>query len=628
MKTVAIVELNLLERMVPLLGGYLEAYAMKDPWLKENVRFTKYADSPRLGRDKLLRQILGLEADVYAFSCYVWNSGLVRSLLADLRRLRPSASIILGGPQVMHGAEKYLARDNEAVAICNGEGELTFSHYLRELTQIRPDLSKVPGISYVVDGEIVTTPACARTTSLDDIPSPFLTNLFTGEYSLSVLETNRGCPFRCGFCYWGAATNDRVYKFSEDRVRDEITWLSKKGILYLYVADANWGMLKRDVDLTRHLAECSRREGAPRQVYFSAAKNSPERVFEIAKICQSASMIVAQPVSLQTMSDEALRMIDRQNIKKASYIKLQSQLEELMIKSVTELIWPLPGETLASFKAGLEELCRTGESMLVAYPHVLLANTPLEKRRREFGLDTIMTLDGVGESELVVGTSTVSRSDFEEGFRFFYALHLLHNAHGLRGVTEYLDRTGIASRQSVFTAFAAFAHSLEDNPIVDYITESCRGQIGVETFPFGRVAHYALHEYRSQFTDMIHRFIATQPYWMDERVRVLYELDQIRLPYVYATTPLSTAGRFELLASVSCRDRSYEIAVPDRFLDLVQAGGAPVVNGGGTPVGRYRIDHARGQFPMMKSQSIDYHSGYCQEVIRTGSAVAQCTPVH
>jgi radical SAM superfamily enzyme YgiQ (UPF0313 family) len=157
MKTVAIVELSLLERIVPLLGGYLEAYATTDSWLKNSYRFEKYAESPRTPRASLVQRLLRLEADVYAFSCYVWNMGLIAGVLSDLRHARPDARIMLGGPQVMHRVQRYLKPGSEHTAICNGEGEITFSDYLRELTEPSPDLSKVPGISFLREGEIVTT---------------------------------------------------------------------------------------------------------------------------------------------------------------------------------------------------------------------------------------------------------------------------------------------------------------------------------------------------------------------------------------------------------------------------------------------------------------------------------------
>src|SRR5207247_658298 len=107
-----------------------------------------------------------------------------------------------------------------------------------------------------------------------------------------------------------------------------------------------WGMLGRDVGLSRHIAACKTKHRTPHMVYFSAAKNSPDRVSEITEIFQDAGIMAAQPVSLQTVDDHALKEVDRQNIKRSAYLKVQDNLNDLSISSYTELIWPLPGETL------------------------------------------------------------------------------------------------------------------------------------------------------------------------------------------------------------------------------------------------------------------------------------------
>src|SRR5215469_11329794 len=103
-------------------------------------------------------------------SCYVWNMGLMRSLIGLLREARPNAHMILGGPQVMHHAGRYLDPADEGVAGCDGEVEATFAAYLRELTERRPDLGRVEGISFFGDGAVVSTPQRPRSQDLDTIP--------------------------------------------------------------------------------------------------------------------------------------------------------------------------------------------------------------------------------------------------------------------------------------------------------------------------------------------------------------------------------------------------------------------------------------------------------------------------
>ena len=84
MKKICIVELGQYEHMVPLVGGYLEAYATRDPLLKSSYKFEKYCATPRIDSTSLMRNLLNTQADIYAFSCYIWNIGVMMSLLREL----------------------------------------------------------------------------------------------------------------------------------------------------------------------------------------------------------------------------------------------------------------------------------------------------------------------------------------------------------------------------------------------------------------------------------------------------------------------------------------------------------------------------------------------------------------
>lgn len=629
MKKVAITELQSYERMVPLVGGYLEAYATKDPWLKSSYSFEKYTSTARASRTKMARDLLNMDADIYAFSCYVWNTKAAMSLLDDLFAARPGAQFVLGGPQVMHRAERYLKPEYRNVVVCNGEGEMTFSDYLRELTATQPDLSKIPGISFRSGGTMVTTPNRERVTSLDEIPSPFLAGLFKGEYGTTVLETNRGCPFHCAFCYWGAATNDRVHRFHEDRIKDEITWIGKRGIPFVFIADANWGMLGRDLEFSRHIAHCRQEYSAPSMVYYAAAKNKPDNVTEVNRIFRQSGIITSQPISLQTMDDETLRLIDRQNIKASAFMQVQERLNSLKISSYTELIWPLPGETLHSFSTGIAQLCRMGNSTVVVYPHQLLANTPMYKRREEFGLVTVSTDDGVGEAETVVSTSKVSHEEFDRGMKFFYSTFLLHNVRALRAVAAYLDLSGSGAYEKLFSDFVEFWPGVQDNPIVDFVEEALRTASYHDVFHYGRFMHSSLHEDRASFDRLVYEFISSHPCFSDPNVRFLYEVDRLMKPYVYSSTPVNPGPMpFEFLKFSKSGTHALLVTIPEEFRGLFVKTVLPSGAENDPAVGQYRIDHEQHQYPYMKSRGFEHNAGYCHGMmIRVDSMVPTCTAI-
>ena len=123
------------------------------------------------------------------------------------------------------------------------------------------------------------------------VGSPYLDGTFddmvaAGEIApigAAVVETNRGCPFACTFCDWGQATQARIHELPGERVTGELTWLAERGVAYLYIVDANFGIRRRDVEITRAIGELARAHGAPRFVFFHLTKNAT------ASTCSSGS---------------------------------------------------------------------------------------------------------------------------------------------------------------------------------------------------------------------------------------------------------------------------------------------------------------------------------------------------
>jgi len=615
MQTVTCVELSVFERITPLVSGYLGSYAALDDVVSSEYRFDTYTTSIKTPLDTIACDILAKDADVYAFSAYVWNYGLVRPLVKIIREARPAAQVMLGGPQVMHHGIRYLDRTDENVAICNGEGEITFTEYLRALTEPTPDLSAVAGISFVRDGEMITTGERARIQDLDDIPSPFLTGMFKPEYSMSILETNRGCPYHCGFCYWGAATNDRVYRFDEERVRDEITWMSRNGVLFLYIADANWGMLGRDVDISQHIADCARENHLPHVVYFSSAKNKPHAVTKITGIFQEAGLVTSQPVSMQTLEPDSLKIIARSNIKLDAFATVQEDLKDRGISSFIELIWPLPGETLESFKRGIGTLCERDAQTIIAYSHLLLNNTPIYHNREALGLVTRPAGGGVAEAQIVVGTEQVSGEEFAEGMCYFYAVHGVHNTRSLRGVGRYLTGKGVLTYPELFSAFVDHLRALPaDDPIVEYVERSIRDALYYDVGNYGLFVHTVLHEHRALFARHLHNFVTSQPWWSDATLRGLYEIDLVNKPYVYTSTPLDDLDHdFEVLEPLDSAGRTWRVRVPSAWHEELAA---TVRLADAPPAGEvFVVDHKRLQYPYMAAQSLDHNANYCHGMI-------------
>jgi radical SAM superfamily enzyme YgiQ (UPF0313 family) len=609
---VTLVEFSSWDNVTPLVSGYLQTYAQKDPLIRAECSFRIYTQTIPVDVGHAVAELVAHESDLYALSCYMWNMTCIRRVLRDLLVARPEARFILGGPQVMEHAAEYVAPGESRVTVCNGEGEISFYQYLRHIVCGAFDFSTVPGITFWSDGRFVTTPRPPRIKTLDEVPSPFTAGLFEpGKYTNAILETNRGCPFSCGFCYWGAATNDKVYKFDADRAESDIRWISENGCLNLFIADANWGVSPRDVELSRHIVDCSKQNGYPLMVYMAAAKNKSDRVAEIAEIFSSGGLINSQPISLQTVSDNALRLIDRKNIKEETYITLQRVLREKGISSYVEIIWPLPGETLDSFQRGAMRLCRSMADSVVMHPHLLLHNTPISRNQQLHGIRTRDLRNESGEAEVVVATHWVSEEECMAGYWYYMALLTLYNLRGLYFLALYLDSAGLGTYQEFFASAARFFAGLRGDRLTTFL-HRCVDEIAMyDLLNQGTITHLILHELRDEFDHLLCHFVSSEGWLVDDTARAAFELDLLARPYVYLEPASLPKYEFAELHLVNHNSDGYKVRVPAEILALASTDGRFIID---MPADRVllTISHGSGnKLPCSAGRELAQCSYYC-----------------
>ena len=83
----------------------------------------------------------------------------------------------------------------------------------------------------------------------------------------------------------------RVRRFSLDRVFQELEWCAERQIAIASIADANFGMLKRDVEITKKIAELKHNHGFPLSVSTNYAKNTVKYLREIIEILAEAEIL-------------------------------------------------------------------------------------------------------------------------------------------------------------------------------------------------------------------------------------------------------------------------------------------------------------------------------------------------
>jgi radical SAM superfamily enzyme YgiQ (UPF0313 family) len=364
---------------------------------------------------------------VFGFSCYTWNVAEFLEIAALVKSTVPQATIIAGGPHVQR-AEDFLGVDSIDLIVL-GEGEETFTQFL-DCTG--PDaLSDISGLAFLDGGDVVKTPTRPRTTELDAYPSaldvvPLRAADGAPLYTHAAYETSRGCPFLCAFCEWGTgAIGTKMYQFSLERIRSDLERLVEGGVHDIWFSDSNFGALREDEAKAEMLVELRERTGLPNSFSTSWSKHHGPRVQRIVRMLFRAELLWQYHLALQTLTPLALELSNRKNMRANDYEPIVKSLAADGVPVAAELIWGLPGDTLAEFEQNLEHLMTVFPSIHI-FAYTLLPGTEFFEKREEYRLETLPVAGyGKAKGEYVVGCHTFDRAEGEEGYAMLAAYLVL-----------------------------------------------------------------------------------------------------------------------------------------------------------------------------------------------------------
>ena len=428
--------------LMPIGIGYIAAYAIKQFPSDIDVRLY---DDP----EEILHDIDHWQPNVIGLSNYCWNSELSRIVFDYAKTKIPGVICVAGGPEFPSNPEeqkKYLLERKEIDYYVYQEGEIAFSNLLR-LIRTRGDKKEISetlkGIVYVnhLSGKMFLGSPLPRITILDEIPSPYLIGLmdqwFNGKYA-PALETVRGCPFTCGFCWGGQSWYGRVAAFSTTRIKEELTYIAQKmkgyPFVLLSICDTNFGMYERDEEIALHLRVLYKKYRWPNAYDVTTGKMNYDRILRVASILENRMRVTC---SVQTLNKNTLAVIKRRNIPLDQYKEIQREIKNRGMASIAELIIPMPEETKATFHEGIRILIDAGVESITAYTTMLLKGTLLASKEVKNEYDMVSKFrviprqfgEYVGQKcfeieEVCVATKSMPFSDYLDcrGFALFSSI--------------------------------------------------------------------------------------------------------------------------------------------------------------------------------------------------------------
>jgi radical SAM superfamily enzyme YgiQ (UPF0313 family) len=470
----------------PLTTGALEAFHRvhgRQPCSFERVHFRDAAAIAHWRADALPRLLERCATTaptdplpVLGFSVYTWNAAEFLDLARAIRAACPTALLVAGGPHVQQ-AEDYLGSEAFEVIVL-GEGEVTFSALLDAPGPgAWPDIL---GIAFRDGARIRRTPPRPRIADLGRLPSaldvvPLADAAGNPLYDAVAYETSRGCPFRCAFCEWGTgAIGTRMVQFPLDRVRRDWATIVGAGIRNLWLADSNFGALREDLDKARFICELKEQSGLPVSFATSWSKKHSPRVQEIVLLLHRHGLLPHYQLALQTLTPEALRLSNRQNMQANEYRPIARRMAEAGVPIAAELIWGLPGDSLADFERNLDTLLAEFPGINI-FGYTLLPGTEFYAKRDEYRIQTLPVAGyGKANGEYVIGCHTFDRAEGMAGYFLITAHTLLVRGHLLPLTTRYLALRGDVRVSALLRALLeellrAFAAALPDLDAADHM---------------------------------------------------------------------------------------------------------------------------------------------------------------
>ena len=480
----------------PYSIGRLVTYVKTNKNINSQFKF----DRTFIFRDQLNNYVeQSYDSDILLCSCYVWNWEVTKQLAKKVKATNPNCLIIFGGPQVPNRTENFFEENPFVDIIVHGEGEIVLENILTAYIKDK-DFSKINGIEM----KDYRTPPNPRIKDVNILPSPYLTNLIldlveqkTDIKYIAAWETNRGCPYPCTFCDWGSLTNSKVTNWSEEQLLKEIDWFAQNHITYIDCCDANFGIFQeRDYRIAAKLKEVALKTGYPEKFRAAWAKFASEKIIPIAKQLQEGKVLKAVSLALQSLDEETLEIVKRANIKFDNFSELTETFRKNKIPTYTELIMGLPGETLESWKKGLEILASGSQvGSIYIYNCGVFVNAPMNEptymkfhniktiRSPIFLAHSSIHDRGIPEFEYItISSKSFSTDDLKEIYLFSWLFQTFHSL----GIFEYITKYYHDEKKLLYVKFYEIfldyckkensIFSDEYNKVIDYIDNGYSGK--------------------------------------------------------------------------------------------------------------------------------------------------------
>ena len=353
---------------IPLAGATLLAWYRSHSKAPRQAHFLSPTICNQAGDALLVHQIMTHQPAAVLFSVYLWNVERSLFLSQAVKRKNPETIIIWGGPELAP-RHPWLGPAPAGVdVLVSGEGERLLTDLLDGTHPLPPDQNR-----WLRDQKPLDLARC---------PNPYLSETLALAPGDDLwLESMRGCPYRCAYCYY-AKSAEGVRFFPPDRLPGLLQLAQERQVAEIYLMDPS---LDATPDLEQRLETMARlnTSGIPIHTEIRLERVSPQ----LARAMSQAG-IRSVEAGLQSTNAQALSACGR-TWNKERFVTGVRALQDVGISIKTGLIAGLPHDRQEDILASVSFVRQLGlDDMMELYPLSLLPGTRFHQNRQSLGLES------------------------------------------------------------------------------------------------------------------------------------------------------------------------------------------------------------------------------------------------
>ena len=336
--------------------------------LQERTRLQEFVIGAKT--TEIVERLLAHQPRIIGFGIYIWNVEETTRVVAMLKRVAPQVVIVLGGPEVSYESNEQ-AIVQLADYLITGWGDVTFPKLCGEILNGPKPLMKVhAGVQ----------PPMA------DIVLPYA--LYTDEdiaHRTIYVEASRGCPFKCEFCL--SALDKTAWPFALDTFLGELESLYQRGARLFKFVDRTFNLnIKTSLKIMQFFLD--KLEQHPDDPVYAHFELVPDHLPDALKegISKFPAGALQFEIGIQSFNPDVQALVSRKqdNAKAADNIRWLSTQSHAHLH--VDLIAGLPGEDMASFGRGFDQLVALGPDEIQFGILKRLRGTPIIRHTEAFGM--------------------------------------------------------------------------------------------------------------------------------------------------------------------------------------------------------------------------------------------------